>query len=235
MDCGSQQTFTCSVYGSASWTFSGLSGIRVPRFPTGVEIAKNNSRITTTDTSGLTPSSTINITGFTTTDNGATIQCFEHANASVQGMASISVGEILLRKSMIGYPDTQLHEHTVYHNSFMVLSMLNKSTEFFILGPPSCSANVTSFRIDDFTRTNVTWQQPPKTPPVTSTTVTYCPTSSPNCGNSMTCTSPCTISGLDPCVDYNVTITPTNNCGSATGCNGSMVSAKGYNLGVYTV
>ena len=104
----------------------------------------------------------------------------------------------------------------------------------FHLGPPSCSANVTSIRIENFTRTTVTRQQP-NTPPVTSTTVTYCPTSSPNCGNSMTCTSPCTISGLDPCVNYRITITPTNNCGSATGCTGSMVVAKGYNLGVYTV
>ena len=52
----------------------------------------------------------------------------------------------------------------------------------------------------------------------------------------MACTTiPCTISGLDPCVNYNITITPTNNCGSATGCTGSMVAAKGYNLGVYAV
>ena len=49
---------------------------------------------------------------------------------------------------------------------------------------------------DDNDAITVTWQQLPNTPPVTSTTVTYCPTSSPNCGNSMNCTSPCTISGL---------------------------------------
>ena len=108
-------------------------------------------------------------------------------------------------------------------------------TAFSILGPPSCSVNFTYFRIDHFTRSTVTWQQHPNTPPVTSTTVTYCPTSSPNCGNSVTCTSQCTISGLDPCVDYNITLTPTNNCGSATGCTGSMVAAKGYNLGVYRI
>ena len=101
-----------------------------------------------------------------------------------------------------------------------------------MLGPPSCSANVTYVRIDDFTRTIVTWQQPPNTPPITSTTVTFCPNSSPNCGNSVTCTSPCTISGLDPCADYTITITPTNNCGSATGCFWSMVTAKGYTLSV---
>ena len=105
------------------------------------------------------------------------------------------------------------------------------STAFSILDPPSCSVNFTYVRIDHFTRTTVTWQQPPNTPPVTSTTVTYCPTSSPNCENSMNCTtSPCTISGLDPCVNYNITLTPTNNCGNATGCTGRLVAAKGYNI-----
>ena len=117
----------------------------------------------------------------------------------------------------------------------MVLNALYKSVLHFHLGPPSCSANVTSVRIDNFTSTTVTWQQPPNTPPVTFTTVTYCPTSSPNCGESMNCTSPCTISGLDPCLNYSIILTVTNNCGSFTGCTGSMVAAKGYYLGVYTV
>ena len=92
MDCGSQQTFTCSVTGVAAlWTISGLSGISVTR-DTGLSAA-NNVRITTTDTSGLTQSSTITITGFTTADNGGTIQCIDLADNSVQGMANISVGE----------------------------------------------------------------------------------------------------------------------------------------------
>ena len=52
-----------------------------------------SARITTTDTSGTTPSSTITITGFTTSDNGGTIQCINLADGSVQGIASISVGE----------------------------------------------------------------------------------------------------------------------------------------------
>ena len=34
----------------------------------------------------------------------------------------------------------------------------------------------------------------------------------------MTCSSPCTISGLVYLVNNRITITPTNNCGSATGC-----------------
>ena len=59
---------------------------------------------------------------------------------------------------------------------------------------------------------SITRQQPPSTPPVTSTTVTYCSTSSPNCGNSMTCTSPCTINGLDPGTEYQFTVIPNNKC-----------------------
>ena len=54
--------------------------------------ASNNSRITTTDR-GVTPSSTITITEFPTADNGGTIQCIDLVDNSVQGMASISVGE----------------------------------------------------------------------------------------------------------------------------------------------
>ena len=72
----------------------------------------------------------------------------------------------------------------------------------------------------------VTWQHPHNTPPVTSTTVTYCPTSSPNCGSSMTCTSPCTISGLDPGTEYQFTVIPNNNCGSPTGCTGNNATAQ---------
>ena len=93
MDCGSQQTFVCSVTGPAAlWTINGLSGISATR-NTGLVVATYNPRITTTDTSGLTQSSIITITGFTTSDNGGTIQCIDLANGSVQGMASISVGE----------------------------------------------------------------------------------------------------------------------------------------------
>ena len=93
MDCGSQQTFTCSVTGVAAlWTTSGLNGISVTR-DSGLVVATNSARITTNDTSGATPTSTITITGFTTADNGGTIQCINLDDDSVQGMASISVGE----------------------------------------------------------------------------------------------------------------------------------------------
>ena len=93
MDCGSQQTFTCSVTGTAAlWTISDLSGISVTS-TSGLIAANNNPRITATDTSGVTQSSTITITGFTTADNGGAIQCINLDDISVQGMASISVGE----------------------------------------------------------------------------------------------------------------------------------------------
>ena len=100
---------------------------------------------------------------------------------------------------------------------------------FISVDIPSCPSALSSFRSANFTSANVTWQQPLNSPPVTSTTITYCPTSSPNCGNSVTCTSPCTISGLDPCLNYSITVTPSNNCGSATGCtiNSVTIPPKG--------
>ena len=95
LDCGSQQTFTCNVTGQAAlWTIKRLNGIIVTR-DSGQIAANISARINTTDTSGLTQSSTITITGFTTADNGGTIQCNNLEDGSVQGMAGISVGEWL--------------------------------------------------------------------------------------------------------------------------------------------
>ena len=76
------------------WTISGLTGISVTRQSGIITANTSSARITTTDTMGVAPTSTITITGFTTADNGGTIQCIDLNNpGSVQGMASISVGE----------------------------------------------------------------------------------------------------------------------------------------------
>ena len=72
----------------------------------------------------------------------------------------------------------------------------------------------------------IIWQQPPNTPAVSFATITYCPTSSSNCVDSMNCTSPCTISGLYPGTEYQFTVIPNNNCGSPTGCTGNMATVE---------
>ena len=93
LDYGSQQMFTCSVTGPAAvWTITGFSGITGVE-SSGLSVANSNARITTTDTSGLTQSSTITITGFTTADFGGTVQCINQADSSVQGMVTILFGE----------------------------------------------------------------------------------------------------------------------------------------------
>ena len=94
LDYGSEQTFTCTVTGPAAmWTITGLSGITAVG-SIGLSAANNNARITTTDTSGLTQSSTITITGFTTADYGGMVQCINQADASVEGKVTILLGEL---------------------------------------------------------------------------------------------------------------------------------------------
>jgi hypothetical protein len=87
--------FTCSVTGVAAvWTITGLSGITAVQV-TGQGAVNNNARITTTDTSGVTQTSTITITGFTTADNGGTVQCVNLADSAVEGMTTVSVVHVL--------------------------------------------------------------------------------------------------------------------------------------------
>ena len=106
-----------------------------------------------------------------------------------------------------------VHFFVFLYNNFSLVS----------LAVPSCPSRVMSDFVSDCTKANVTCQQPPNTPPDTFTTVTYLPT-----GNSTTCTTnPCSISGLDPCVEYNMSAIPTNNCGNATGCSTMVVASQG--------
>ena len=62
------------------------------------------------------------------------------------------------------------------------------------------------------TSVEVTWEQLSNTTLATFT-VTYCPTSTPDCGTIAYCTCPCGIDGLVSGAEYNFTVTPFNNCG----------------------
>ena len=86
---------------SAVWTISGLSGISSVTGSNGLLAANYYARISTTDTSGVASPSTITISGFSTTDDGGNIQCINLADSSVQGMASISIGESLAFREVI--------------------------------------------------------------------------------------------------------------------------------------
>ena len=94
VDCGSKHTFTCSVShittgaSSAGRTIT-LDGIAATEDSGKEAESMYSSRISTSDTSGFTKSSTITITGFIESDNGGTIRCINLDDGSVQGMASI--------------------------------------------------------------------------------------------------------------------------------------------------
>ena len=92
---GSQVTFTCMVTGqTAVWSISGFRSI-VAVEESGLSAAQNNPRITSSDSSSITANSTITIIGFTVDDDGGTIQCINGVDSSVQGTATISLGEWL--------------------------------------------------------------------------------------------------------------------------------------------
>ena len=95
VDCGGTQTFTCRAPGvSIGWNIAGLSGISMGPFRAR-PAARNNPRITSNDTGGNSQVgvSVITISGFSISDNGGNIQCINMDDNSVQGMATISVGE----------------------------------------------------------------------------------------------------------------------------------------------
>ena len=95
VDCGGIQTFTCNAPGEPiKWTTSGLRGISQGPF-LARNVAMTNSRITSTDTGGMTQGgvSRITIFGFSKSDNGGSIHCVNADNENVRGKARISIGE----------------------------------------------------------------------------------------------------------------------------------------------
>ena len=96
VQCGSRQTFTCRVPGRPlGWSISGLRGINIPGPFRARPVAKNNPRISSTDSGANTQVSVsvITIFEFSISDNGGTVQCINMEDGSVLGMADISVGE----------------------------------------------------------------------------------------------------------------------------------------------
>ena len=96
VDCGSTQVFICTAPGvSIGWTITGLSGIYIQGPFLARHAAISNSRITSTDTGGDSQIGVSNLTisGFSTSDNGGTIQCVNRDSNNTQGIATISVGE----------------------------------------------------------------------------------------------------------------------------------------------
>ena len=118
LDCDSQQTFTCCVTGqTAVWTISGLDGMNNISNQSGQDVAGFH-RITTTDRV-VTHSSTIAISGFTTADSGAMVECIDSSTNKVNGMANILVGELLIPTCTVD------HVYRIY--SYYILSGLQRN------------------------------------------------------------------------------------------------------------
>ena len=94
LDYNSQQTFTCSVTGAeVQWVIRGLRWGSVSGNGRKVANSYRYGRITTNDATTTTQSSTINITWIHTADHGATVQCVNKEDGSVQGVAILSLGK----------------------------------------------------------------------------------------------------------------------------------------------
>ena len=100
------------------------------------------------------------------------------------------------------------------------------------LGVPPQLMDV-NVQLINVTRVEVAWNEPSSTPTVTFVTVTYCPKSSPNCRENITChpTNPCTIDGLMPNTTYDFSVTPNNNCGAG---NASSKTVGTFSTGEFT-
>ena len=89
-ECGSRQTLSCRVPGKPlGWDITRLSGINIPG-PFRIRIAaETNTGITSNNIGGDSQFdvTVIAISGFSTSDNGGTIQCINIEDGGVQGMA----------------------------------------------------------------------------------------------------------------------------------------------------
>ena len=98
VDCDSSKTFTCDLTDitgnpNVGWIINNLVDITASG-SNGFATAITNDRISTTAINGTsTPTSTITIADFTMSDDNGTVQCINTVDVSVQGMATVSVGE----------------------------------------------------------------------------------------------------------------------------------------------
>ena len=75
----------------AGWTIKSLHGIDIIQ-DTGTAAA-DNPRITTNTKNGSSPLSVINITDFTTKDDGGIVKCVNTDDGAVHGVARVGVGK----------------------------------------------------------------------------------------------------------------------------------------------
>ena len=102
---------------------------------------------------------------------------------------------------------------------------------YFDLGVPQL-LNVDT-QLKTCTSVGITWEQQPGAS-TTFVTVTYCPTSSPKCGTSTTCTiNPCTIYGLAPNTSYDIIVIPNNTCGMGSAIAAIVTTPPGKVTFVY--
>ena len=98
MECGGSKTFICEkARKPLKWNITGLRDINIPGLflPRNVTIESGNDRITSNDSGQTTQEgiSNLTISGFTVSDKGGIIKCFNVEDDSIIGMANISICE----------------------------------------------------------------------------------------------------------------------------------------------
>lgn len=94
-------SLTCTGDG-VLWSTSGFGeGLYDQTHVPAVSLAHSSVRVTTTDTSILTNTSSITLSNFTYDDHGATITCEDHLQAGRQSV-TISVGKFEIQSMVVG-------------------------------------------------------------------------------------------------------------------------------------